>query len=127
VIVLTDGEPSDIDVSDPLIDRWQDEVDATNARRSGCIPGIDAYGVVLGKRDFGGVANFRRGNAMMVHRVENCRAPVGALFQIGAALASMRTAAAEARAINCKPGPGVHPAVPVPVALANEAAAGSST
>ena len=45
VIVLTDGEPSDIDVSDPL-------VLVEDARRAAVglhAAGIDAYGVVLGQ------------------------------------------------------------------------------
>jgi nitric oxide reductase NorD protein len=67
VIVLTDGEPSDIDVSDPL-DLIED------ARRAAVglhTAGIDAYGVVLGQTGISAASRiFGRGNAMMVHRVE---------------------------------------------------------
>jgi nitric oxide reductase NorD protein len=67
VIVLTDGEPSDIDVSDPL-DLIED------ARRAGIglhTAGIDAYGVVLGQAGISAASRiFGRGNTMMVHRVE---------------------------------------------------------
>jgi Mg-chelatase subunit ChlD len=67
VIVLTDGEPSDIDVSDPL-DLIED------ARRAAVglhTSGIDAYGVVLGQSGISAASRiFGRGNTMMVHRVE---------------------------------------------------------
>ena len=67
VIVLTDGEPSDIDVSDPL-DLIED------ARRAAVglhTAGIDAYGVVLGQTGISAASRiFGRGNTMMVHRVE---------------------------------------------------------
>jgi len=67
VIVLTDGEPSDIDVSDPL-DLIED------ARRAAVglhTAGIDAYGVVLGQAGVSAASRiFGRGNTMMVHRVE---------------------------------------------------------
>jgi nitric oxide reductase NorD protein len=67
VIVLTDGEPSDIDVSDPL-DLVED------ARRAAIglhTAGIDAYGVVLGQAGMSAASQiFGRGNTMMVHRVE---------------------------------------------------------
>jgi len=67
VIVLTDGEPSDIDVSDPL-DLIED------ARRAAVglhTAGIDAYGVVLGQTGISAASRiFGRGGAMMVHRVE---------------------------------------------------------
>jgi hypothetical protein len=68
VIVLTDGEPSDIDVSDPL-DLVED------ARRAAIglhAAGIDAYGVVLGTAGMTAASRiFGRGNAMMVHRIED--------------------------------------------------------
>jgi nitric oxide reductase NorD protein len=67
VIVLTDGEPSDIDVSDPL-DLIED------ARRAAVglhTAGIDAYGVVLGQAGITAASRiFGRGSTMMVHRVE---------------------------------------------------------
>jgi nitric oxide reductase NorD protein len=67
LIVLTDGEPSDIDVSDPL-DLIED------ARRAAIglhTAGIDAYGVVLGQTGISAASRiFGRGNTMMVHRVE---------------------------------------------------------
>jgi len=67
VIVLTDGEPSDIDVSDPL-DLIED------ARRAAIglhTAGIDAYGVVLGQTGISAASRiFGRGGTMMVHRVE---------------------------------------------------------
>ena len=68
MIVLTDGEPSDIDVSDPL-----DLVeDARQAALHLHYRGIDAFGVVLGE---GGLASasriFGRGNTMLMHRIED--------------------------------------------------------
>ena len=68
VIVLTDGEPSDIDVSDP-------HVLVEDARRAAVglhAAGIDAYGVVLGQAGISAAARiFGRGKTMMVHRVED--------------------------------------------------------
>jgi nitric oxide reductase NorD protein len=68
VIVLTDGEPSDIDVADPL-DLVED------ARRAAVglhAAGIDAYGVVLGRTGIQAASRiFGRGKTMMVHRVED--------------------------------------------------------
>ena len=68
MIVLTDGEPSDIDVSDPL-DLVED------ARRAAVglhAAGIDAYGVVLGQTGMHAASRmFGRGKTMMVHRVED--------------------------------------------------------
>jgi nitric oxide reductase activation protein len=68
VIVLTDGEPSDIDVADPL-----DLVD--DARRAALglhTAGIDAYGVVLGQAGIQAASRiFGRGKTMIVHRVED--------------------------------------------------------
>jgi nitric oxide reductase NorD protein len=67
MIVLTDGEPSDIDVSDSL-DLVED------ARRAAVglhTAGIDAYGVVLGQTGISAASRiFGRGNTMMIHRVE---------------------------------------------------------
>jgi nitric oxide reductase NorD protein len=67
VIVLTDGEPSDID-ADPL-DLAEDARKAAMGLRS---QGIDGFGVVL---DPGGMSSaariFGRGNTMLVNRVED--------------------------------------------------------
>lgn len=67
VIVLTDGEPSDIDVNDP-----QDLVE--DARRAAIglkARGIDGFGVVLDPGGMGAAARiFGRGNTMLVHRME---------------------------------------------------------
>jgi hypothetical protein len=77
LIVLTDGEPSDIDVSDPL-DLVED------ARRAAVglhAAGIDAYGIVLGTS--GAVAAsriFGRGNTMLVHRVEDLPGRLSELY-----------------------------------------------
>jgi nitric oxide reductase NorD protein len=77
VIVLTDGEPSDVDVSDPL-DLVED------ARRAAIglhAAGIDAYGVVLGQAGGQTAARiFGRGNTMMVHRVENLPGRLSELY-----------------------------------------------
>jgi nitric oxide reductase activation protein len=68
VIVLTDGEPSDVDVADPL-DLVED------ARRAAVglhAAGIDTYGVVLGRTGIQAASRiFGRGKTMMVHRVED--------------------------------------------------------
>jgi Mg-chelatase subunit ChlD len=68
VIVLTDGEPSDIDVPDPL-------VLVEDARRAAVglqAAGIDAYGVVLGQTGISAASRiFGRGKTMMVHRIED--------------------------------------------------------
>lgn len=77
LIVLTDGEPSDIDVSDPL-DLVED------ARRAAVhlhMNGIDAYGVVLGKTGAIAAARiFGRGNTMLVHRVEDLPGRLSELY-----------------------------------------------
>ncbi|MBY0381873.1 MAG: VWA domain-containing protein [Xanthobacteraceae bacterium] len=66
VIVLTDGEPSDIDVSDPL-DLVEDARRAVTGLHG---KGIDAFGVVLGQAAATSAARiFGRGNTMLVHRV----------------------------------------------------------
>ena len=68
VIVLTDGEPSDIDVTDPL-DLVEDARRAAIGLHGA---GIDAYGVVLGKPGIQAASRiFGRGNTMMVHRIED--------------------------------------------------------
>ena len=77
VIVLTDGEPSDIDVADPL-DLIED------ARRAAIglhAQGIDAYGVVLGRPGVAAASRiFGRGNTMLVHRVEDLPARLSELY-----------------------------------------------
>jgi Mg-chelatase subunit ChlD len=76
VIVLTDGEPSDID-SDPL-DLIEDASRAALGLKS---RGIDGFGVVL---DPGGISAaakiFGRGNTMLVHRVEDLPSRLSELY-----------------------------------------------
>ncbi|MGY3621066.1 VWA domain-containing protein [Bradyrhizobium sp. USDA 10063] len=77
VIVLTDGEPSDIDVSDPL-DLVEDARRAALGLKNG---GIDAYGVVLGKAGIEASSRiFGRGNTMMVHRIEDLPGRLSELY-----------------------------------------------
>lgn len=77
LIVLTDGEPSDIDVSDPL-DLIEDARRAAVGLHGA---GIDAYGVVLGKGGAEAAGRiFGRGNAMVVHRVEELPARLSELY-----------------------------------------------
>jgi uncharacterized protein YegL len=68
VIVLTDGEPSDIDVTEPLML-------VEDARRAAVglhAAGIDTCGVVLGQAGASAASRiFGRGKTMMVHRVED--------------------------------------------------------
>jgi Mg-chelatase subunit ChlD len=77
VIVLTDGEPSDIDVSNP-----QDLIE--DARRAAVglhAAGVDAYGVVLGQAGMSAASRmFGRGNTMMVHRVEELPGRLAQLY-----------------------------------------------
>lgn len=77
LIVLTDGEPSDIDVSDPL-DLIED------ARRAAIglhAQGIDAYGVVLGRAGVDAATRiFGRGSTMLVHRIEDLPARLSELY-----------------------------------------------
>ena len=76
VIVLTDGEPSDID-TDPL-DLIEDASRAALGLKS---RGIDGFGVVL---DPGGISAaakiFGRGNTMLVHRVEDLPSRLSELY-----------------------------------------------
>jgi nitric oxide reductase NorD protein len=68
VIVLTDGEPSDVDVADPL-DLVEDARRAAIGLRG---RGIDGFGVVLGRNAMSSAGRiFGRGNTMLVHRVED--------------------------------------------------------
>ncbi|HET6390350.1 nitric oxide reductase activation protein NorD [Hyphomicrobium sp.] len=66
VIALTDGEPSDIDVHDPL-DLVEDARRATINLRG---RGIDSFGVVVGSSAGSAPAIFGRANAMPVRRIE---------------------------------------------------------
>ena len=77
VIVLTDGEPSDIDVADPT-DLVEDARRASVGLRAA---GIDAYGVVLGQPGAQAASRiFGRGNSMMVHRVEDLPGRLSELY-----------------------------------------------
>jgi Mg-chelatase subunit ChlD len=77
VIVLTDGEPSDIDVANPL-DLVEDARRAAVGLKT---RGIDGFGVVL---DPGGMSSaariFGRGNTMLVHRVEDLPSRLSELY-----------------------------------------------
>lgn len=77
VIVLTDGEPSDIDVADPL-DLVEDARRAAVGLRA---RGIDGFGVVLGSSAVNSAARiFGRGNTMLVPRVEDLPARLSELY-----------------------------------------------
>ena len=77
VIVLTDGEPSDIDVADPL-DLVEDARRAALGLRA---RGIDGFGVVLGSSAVNSAARiFGRGNTMLVPRVEDLPARLSELY-----------------------------------------------
>jgi nitric oxide reductase activation protein len=81
VIVLTDGEPSDIDVADPL-DLVEDARRAAVGLRA---RGIDGFGVVLGAGAGSGAVNsavriFGRGNTMLVPRVEDLPSRLSELY-----------------------------------------------
>jgi nitric oxide reductase NorD protein len=77
VIVLTDGEPSDIDVADPL----DLEEDARRAAIGLRARGIDGFGVVLGSGAMHSALRiFGRGNTMLVPRVEDLPARLSELY-----------------------------------------------
>jgi nitric oxide reductase NorD protein len=77
VIVLTDGEPCDIDVADPL-DLVEDARRAAIGLRA---RGIDGFGVVLGSGAANSAARiFGRGNTMPVPRVEDLPARLSELY-----------------------------------------------
>jgi nitric oxide reductase NorD protein len=77
VIVLTDGEPSDIDVADPL-DLVEDARRAAVGLRA---RGIDGFGVVLGSGAMNSAIRiFGRGNTMLVPRVEDLPARLSELY-----------------------------------------------
>ena len=77
VIVLTDGEPSDTDVADPL-DLIEDARRASIGLRT---RGIDGFGVVLGSGAMNSAARiFGRGNTMLVPRVEDLPGRLSELY-----------------------------------------------
>jgi nitric oxide reductase activation protein len=77
VIVLTDGEPSDVDVADPL-DLVEDARRAAVGLRA---RGIDGFGVVLGSNAINSAVRiFGRGNTMLVPRVEDLPARLSELY-----------------------------------------------
>jgi Mg-chelatase subunit ChlD len=77
VIVLTDGEPSDIDVADPA-DLVEDARRAAVGLRA---RGIDGFGVVLGSSAMNSAVRiFGRGNTMLVPRVEDLPARLSELY-----------------------------------------------
>jgi nitric oxide reductase NorD protein len=77
VIVLTDGEPSDIDVPDPL-DLVEDARRAAVGLRA---RGIDGFGVVMGSSAMNSAVRiFGRGNTMLVPRVEDLPARLSELY-----------------------------------------------
>ncbi len=77
VIVLTDGEPSDIDVADPL-DLVEDARRAAVGLRA---RGIDGFGVVLGSGAMNSATRiFGRGNTMLVPRVEDLPSRLSELY-----------------------------------------------
>jgi nitric oxide reductase NorD protein len=77
VIVLTDGEPSDIDVADPL-DLVEDARRAAIGLRA---RGIDGFGVVLDPNGMGPAARiFGRGNTLLVHRIEDLPGRLSELY-----------------------------------------------
>jgi Mg-chelatase subunit ChlD len=77
VIVLTDGEPSDIDVADPL-DLVEDARRAAVGLRA---RGIDGFGVVLESNAMNSAVRiFGRGNTMLVPRVEDLPARLSEVY-----------------------------------------------
>jgi len=77
LIVLTDGEPSDIDVSD-TIDLVEDARRAAVGLHNS---GIDAYGVVLGQAGLPAASRiFGQGNTMAIHRVEDLPGRLSELY-----------------------------------------------
>lgn len=77
VIVLTDGEPSDIDVADPL-DLIEDSRRAALGLKT---RGIDGFGVVLDPSGMSAASRiFGRGNTMLVHRVEDLPSRLSELY-----------------------------------------------
>jgi hypothetical protein len=74
VLVLTDGEPSDIDVADPL-DLLEDARRAALSLKRG---GIDVFGVTLGPA--ASAAVFGRANAMPARRLEDLPSRLSELY-----------------------------------------------
>lgn len=77
VLVLTDGEPSDIDVPNPseLVE------DARRAVRTLRLQGIDVFGIVMDPEDAGsGAAIFGRHNTIAVRRLEELPARLAGLY-----------------------------------------------
>ena len=77
VLVLTDGEPSDIDVADPLelVEDARRAVSALNRR------GIDVFGLVIDPQGAGaGAAIFGRHNTMAVRRLEDLPSRLAAVY-----------------------------------------------
>ena len=77
VLVLTDGEPSDIDVADPreLVE------DARRAVMALRLRGVDAFGVVIDPRNAGSAAAiFGRHNTMPVQRLEELPARLAGIY-----------------------------------------------
>ena len=77
VLALTDGEPSDIDVSDPreLVE------DARRAVSGLRLNGIDVFGVVMDPEDAGsGSAIFGRHNTMMIRRLQELPAKLAGVY-----------------------------------------------
>jgi nitric oxide reductase activation protein len=76
VIVLTDGEPSDVDADAP--DLVEDARRAALGLKS---KGIDGFGVVLDPSGMSAAARiFGRGNTMLVHRVEDLPSRLSELY-----------------------------------------------
>jgi nitric oxide reductase NorD protein len=77
VLVLTDGEPYDVDVADPL-DLVEDARHATLAMRAA---GIDVFGVTLDPAGIGsGAAVFGRNNNMPVRRLQDLPSRLADLY-----------------------------------------------
>jgi len=77
ILVLTDGEPSDIDIADPR-DLIEDARRATLGLKA---KGIDVFGVTLDPSGVGsGVAVFGRGQHMPVRRLEDLPLRLAALY-----------------------------------------------
>jgi nitric oxide reductase activation protein len=77
VLVLTDGEPSDIDVPDPheLVE------DARRAARGLRQSGVDTFGIVMDPQNAGSAATiFGRHNAMPVTRLADLPAKLSAVY-----------------------------------------------
>ena len=77
VLVLTDGEPSDIDVPDPA----ELTEDARRAVAGLRLRGIDVFGIVIDPAGVGhGAAIFGRHNIMPVRRLEELPARLAGIY-----------------------------------------------